>query len=365
MHIPAKVISAPLRLDMDEITYRRLYPLFLDAYYDPADWPLTEVTYEKARFCFEKLCLSSPCLALDQAYPYTYIQMGVNIARTLQNHLVLPDSWKLRDEKTDYMVARKLPDHLNLCGRDLEVNRLMAYQLLAGIVDDYTLLYYECLDRKYIPSDESFSHVTYLMDSFQNLKKKYGFTSLKDEDIKLLTMVVHNYCHTDNLVRDLFTEVNPFFVSDLTTAVHQINSNFVQDFQHILQEYLDQLQETYESSVHSIDYLLFKLLSLWPNLIQELPCLVRPVKILVYTGNYAFDEKYKNALQEMLRNKAMIETCSRVINFSETNCDYDIVLLSAHMPLVKGAICHVITTMPNKQILNQLLEDMDHLVASS
>ena len=88
------------------------------------------------------------------------------------------------------MVARKLPDHLNLCGRDLEVNRLMAYQLLAGIVDDYTLLYYECLDRKYIPSDESFSHVTYLMDSFQNLKKKYGFTSLKDEDIKLLTMVV-------------------------------------------------------------------------------------------------------------------------------------------------------------------------------
>lgn len=49
MHIPAKVISAPLRLYMDEITYRRLYPLFLDAYYDPADWPLTEVTYEKAR----------------------------------------------------------------------------------------------------------------------------------------------------------------------------------------------------------------------------------------------------------------------------------------------------------------------------
>ncbi|AMB92179.1 hypothetical protein [Aerococcus christensenii] len=110
---------------------------------------------------------------------------------------------------------------------------------------------------------------------------------------------------------------------------------------------------------------MFKLLSLWPNLIQELPCLVRPVKILVYTGNYAFDEKYKNALQEMLRNKAMIETCSRVINFAETNCDYDIVLLSAHMPLVKGAVCHVITTMSNKQILNQLLEDMDHLVASS
>lgn len=86
---------------------------------------------------------------------------------------------------------------------------------------------------------------------------------------------------------------------------------------------------------------------------------------MAYTGNYAFDEKYKNALQEMLRNKAMIETCSRVINFAETNCDYDIVFLSTHMPLVKGAIYHVITTMPNKQILNQLLEDMDHLVASS
>lgn len=93
---------------------------------------------------------------------------------------------------------------------------------------------------------------------------------------------------------------------------------------------------------------MFYYIIIWPDTILELNKIVK-IDLLLYTGNYQYDLKYKAILDPIVHSYVSVHVQNRPIDWEQVlkSREYEIIMTSYDIPEIPGIHTFNIQSMPN------------------
>ena len=366
LEIPAQITKSPLKLDMSETVYRTYYPLFLDIYYSVDEWLCKDVTYQEVLDFFLKVSDHSNFIEFYMKNPFIYLRLAINMQRTFEGSLVAKGEWAVSDTKLEH-ILKNIPEdkrQITIGGRSYTIDKPLLYQLSAGIVDDHIILYPQCLKQAYFPQIAYFNRLKALYQQLKHLSISYQLISITDEQLQLISIIIHNYCFMNRIVREYFSDFNVFSIADYRKMIMDLNDDFVSELEACIYEFI----EPFKIQGPSYGQLCFTVLTVWTYLINDLKAGKPRYKALISTENYYFDRAYADYLNGQFCNSIKFYNTDQPWNWVDAQkLDYDLYLISHKIPCDHKESSLIITNLSTKQVVEwvkskvQLLDEQNKM----
>ncbi|MGX7107693.1 helix-turn-helix domain-containing protein [Hutsoniella sourekii] len=349
-------ITAPVGLRGDELSIRIAVPFLITHYFSDVEWPFSTISQEEAVALFDLIARNSPYLQLFASNPLVYIQIAINFERYAKGYKLSSQDWTLTNDQLSFLLEGQDP-FANYQVQDMQYPLMEVIpQVVVGLINPSPLLDQNLRLENSLEllAQEGISR---FKSQLMELQEEFDLKSAKETDFDLIALTIYNLLMAEGYSINIIIDDPIAHQSDLVREIAYINADFVMKIQSLIGCLMDHLEVKVIDQDNVIELLMFYVLVIWPDIIEELNN-DQLIDLLVYTGNYNYDLNYKAYLEPLFYHYLRIHVESGVPNWSQIleEDTYQIILSSYYVPPTPNHHVYTIQSMPDIETLTWLYQ---------
>ncbi len=267
------------------------------------------------------------------------------------------EEWTITNDQLSTLLQGQDPfTNFIVQGREYPIMEMVP-QVVSGLINPLTLLNQESVATSQDVSSLARASIADFKKQIQAVRDQYQLWSARDEDMDLIALTIYNLLVAEHQSLNIIVDDPVTHQSDLVQEVAYIDPEFIVSIQDCIRSFMDQLGIKVPKQDSVLELLVFYLIAIWPNMIEELNH-DKMIDLFLYTGNYNYDLKYKSYLEPAIHNYVRIHVQDGLAKWPDLleENKYQIILSSYYVPPAADRYVYNIQAMPDVETITWLYQ---------